>query len=63
MTPGFGVIYPDGTYTGVVSVDRSLAVAYARIWKGSVYQVGSAEDPERKRKMTPNPNQQFEVPA
>ena len=53
MTPGYGIRWPDGTYTGAITATRSLAADYARTNNGSVYTVGSSDDPETKSAPAP----------
>ena len=44
--PRYGIKYPDGSYTGGITADHSLAAHYARLHKAVVYKVGSSDDPE-----------------
>ena len=46
--PRYGIKNPDGSYTGGISESYSLACAYARTVKGTVYTVGGPDDPEGK---------------
>lgn len=42
----YGVQWPDGSFTGGITFSQRDAAAYAKTNDGSVYEVGSAEDPE-----------------
>lgn len=44
--PRYGVLWPDGSFTGGISFSYRDTAAYAKNHDGSVYEVGSAEDPE-----------------
>lgn len=43
----FGVKYPDGTWSGPISPTAKDLKPYAREHHGTIYEVGSAEDPGR----------------
>lgn len=43
----FGVKYPDGTWSGPISPTAKDLKPYAREHHGTVYEVGTAEDPGR----------------
>lgn len=44
----YGVLYPDGKFSGNVTDSASRAASYAKLQHGKVYEVGSAEDPARR---------------
>jgi len=44
----FGILWPDGTFTGGITDTRQFAVAFAKDHRGTVYEVGGADDPEAK---------------
>jgi len=49
MTPNrWGVIWPDGSYTGAIGQLARDVAHYAKQHDGQVYEIGSAEDPERR---------------
>ena len=43
----FGVKYPDGTWSGPISPTAKDLKPYARLHHGTIYEVGTAEDPGR----------------
>ena len=43
----YGVKYPDGTWSGPISPTAKDLKPYARLHHGTIYEVGSAEDPGR----------------
>ena len=43
----YGVKYPDGTWSGAISPTAKDLKPYARLHHGTVYEVGTAEDPGR----------------
>ena len=45
--PRFGVKYPDGRYSGPISPTAKDLKPYARLHHGTIYEVGTAEDPGR----------------
>lgn len=47
----YGILWPDGTYTGGITDKHALAAEYAKIsgFNGNAYSVGSEDDPEVKR--------------
>lgn len=46
----YGIIWPDGTYTGGITDKHAWAAEYAKTsgFNGKVYTVGSEDDPEIK---------------
>ena len=50
MIPRYGVLWPDGTYTGGITDKHAWAAEYARIsgFNGRAYTVGGEDDPETK---------------
>ena len=42
----YGIRWPDGSYTGGITDSLRFAQHYAREHAGTVYAVGSPEDPE-----------------
>ena len=44
----YGIIWPDGSYTGPLAEHARELAFYAKQHGGRVYLVGSAEDPEVK---------------
>jgi hypothetical protein len=47
MSPDYGITWPDGSFTGAITDQYRLAVAYAKAHEGRVYEVGGPADPER----------------
>ena len=44
----FGVLWPDGSYTGGITDQQRLVMRYAQTDGGKWYEVGGANDPERQ---------------
>lgn len=47
MTVRYGVIWPDGAFTGGITEHYHHATHYAKTGNGRAYQVGGSDDPER----------------
>lgn len=47
MSARYGVLWPDGSYTGGITDHARLAMRYAQTDGGKWYEVGGPDDPER----------------
>ena len=64
MTPLYGILWPDNTYTGGITDKHALAAEYAKTsgFNGKAYSVGSEDDPELQPQVRKEPANIWRAP-
>lgn len=64
MTPRYGILWPDGTFTGGITERHAWAAEYAKTsgFSGKVYTEGSEDDPELRPRVPKEPANIWRAP-